>query len=156
MGLLTTGFFAKITFPSRTERYVGLLITVWSETLGKSERKQGNMKGTGQRWEEQASQARRTEGTRIARGSNLGRGELGRVGSRGPLRQPARASTNHSPFRFGLDPIVHAQVYNRISRQAMSDIKELQERVESGEVCPSLGSKADSICNQARASRADE
>lgn len=33
----------------------------------------------------------------------------------------------------------------------MTDIKELQERVDTGEICPELGSKADSICNQVRA-----
>lgn len=30
----------------------------------------------------------------------------------------------------------------------MGDIKDLQQRVDAGEVCPGLGSKADSICNQ--------
>ena len=40
------------------------------------------------------------------------------------------------------------QVYNKIARQAMGDIKELQSRVDVGEVCPGLGAKADSICNQ--------
>ncbi|CBJ32213.1 conserved unknown protein [Ectocarpus siliculosus] len=40
-------------------------------------------------------------------------------------------------------------VYNKIARQAMGDIKELQTRVDSGEACPALGEKADSICNQA-------
>ncbi|CAM9232013.1 unnamed protein product [Ascophyllum nodosum] len=40
-------------------------------------------------------------------------------------------------------------VYSKIARQAMSDVKELQARVDAGEVCPGLGSKADTICNQA-------
>ncbi|CAM9587078.1 unnamed protein product [Hapterophycus canaliculatus] len=40
-------------------------------------------------------------------------------------------------------------VYNKIARQAMGDIKELQTRVDAGEACPALGEKADSICNQA-------
>ncbi|CAM9610393.1 unnamed protein product [Scytosiphon promiscuus] len=40
-------------------------------------------------------------------------------------------------------------VYNKIARQAMGDIRELQSRVDAGEACPALGEKADSICNQA-------
>lgn len=38
----------------------------------------------------------------------------------------------------------------------MADIKELQTRVDTGETCPGLGSKADSICNQVRENMAVE
>ncbi|CAM9530959.1 unnamed protein product, partial [Chrysoparadoxa australica] len=40
-------------------------------------------------------------------------------------------------------------VFTKITDKALSDISALREQVDAGEVCPGLGSKADSICNEA-------
>lgn len=52
------------------------------------------------------------------------------------------------PFYVLVYLLLVLQVYNKIARQAMGDIKDLQSRVDAGEACPALGEKADSICNQ--------
>lgn len=70
------------------------------------------------------------------------------AGWRSPVK--ARRVLHASVLTDVLLSFLCPQVYNKIARQAMGDIKELQTRVDSGEACPALGEKADSICNQAR------